>query len=145
MQEALGSWITTELMSAIDPEAFFESTFPQRGHVLAAPLANALSGFVSDKVDAFLASDRFERLWVEVNRRAHERAVGVIEGDTGNLQVEDGEVVMNLVPVVNAVLAQIGDASPEILGQRVDLPTSAALPATTAVVPEPGAVERSRG
>jgi hypothetical protein len=123
VQQTLGNWMTTELMGAIDPEAFFESVLPQRGQALAAPLTSAVEGFVDDQVNDFLASDTFERLWVEVNRRAHARVVDVLEGDTGNLQVENGEVVLNLVPVLNGVLAQIGEASPEIFGRTVDLPT----------------------
>ena len=87
------------------------------------PLTGVLEGFVHDHVNDFLASGRFEQLWVEINRRAHGRVVDVLEGDTGNLQVEDGEVVVNLVPVLNGVLAQIGEASPEIFGRTVDLPT----------------------
>jgi hypothetical protein len=122
VQQTLGNWMTTELMGAIDPEAYFESVLPERGQALAAPLSNALEGYVDDQVNDFLASDTFQRLWVEVNRRAHTRAVDVLEGDTGNLQIENGEVVLNLVPVLNAVLAQIGEASPEIFGRTVDLP-----------------------
>ena len=120
VQQALGNWMTTELMGAIDPEAYFESVLPERGQALAAPLTSALQGFVNNEVDAFLASDTFERLWVEVNRRAHARVVDVLEGDTGNLQIEDGETVLNLVPVLNGVLAQIGEASPEIFGKAVE-------------------------
>ena len=123
VQQALGNWMTTQLMGAIDPEALFESVLPERGQVLAVPLSNAVRGFVNDRVDSFLASDTFERLWVQLNRRAHARVVDVLEGDTGNLQVEDGEVVLNLVPVLNQVLAEIGKASPDIFGRTVDLPT----------------------
>ena len=124
VQAALGSWITNELMVVIDPEDVFENALPERGQVLAAPLSNAVRGFVNNAVDRFLASDAFERLWVEVNRIAHERAVAVLEGDTGDgLQIEDGQVVLNLVPALNQVLAEIGEASPEIFGRTVDLPT----------------------
>jgi ribosomal protein L29 len=130
VQQALGNWITTELMGVIDPQALFESALPERGQVLAAPLTSALRGFVGDQVDAFLASDTFERLWVQANERAHAAAVRVLEGDVdgrggnaGSLQVEDGEVVINLVPALNQVLARIGEVSPEILGRTVDIPT----------------------
>jgi hypothetical protein len=123
VQQALGSWMTTELMTAIDPETFFESVLPEQGQALAGPLTSALRGFVNDRVDTFLASDTFQRLWVEINRRAHTRVVAVLEGDTGNLQIENGKVVLNLVPVLNGVLAEIGKASPEIFGRTVDLPT----------------------
>jgi hypothetical protein len=123
VQQALADWTTTEVMSLIDPEAYLERVLPERGQALAAPLTSALRGFVNDEVDTFFASDTFDRLWVEVNRRAHTRAVAVLEGDTGNLEIEGDNVEMNLVPVINQVLAQISEASPEILGRTVDLPT----------------------
>jgi len=123
VKAALGNWMTTEVMGVIDAEAFFESVLPERGQVLAAPLTGALRGFVDSKVDDFLASDTFERLWREVNRRAHQRAVAVLEGDTGNLRIEGDKVEVNLIPVLNQVLAEIGEASPEVLGRTVDLPT----------------------
>ena len=71
VQQALASWMTTELTGAIDATAFFERVLPEQGQALAAPLSGAVEGFVGDRVDVFLASDTFERLWVEVNRRAH--------------------------------------------------------------------------
>jgi hypothetical protein len=124
VKDALGNWITTELMGVVDPEEFFESVLPERGQILAGPLTNALRGFVNDQVDTFLASDTFQRLWVQVNERAHARVVAVLEGETPrNLQIEGDDVVLNLVPVLNQVLAAIGEASPEIFGRTVDLPT----------------------
>jgi hypothetical protein len=47
----------------------------------------------------------------------------VLEGDVGNLQIEGDRVQVNLIPVLNRVLAEIGEASPDILGRTVDLPT----------------------
>jgi hypothetical protein len=124
VEQALGRWITTEVMGVIDAEALFESVLPERGQILAAPLTGALRGFVNDKVDSFLASDTFERLWVQINRRAHARVVDVLEGDLPPaLQVEGDDVVLNVIPVLNRVLARIGQASPEIFGRTVDIPT----------------------
>jgi hypothetical protein len=129
VQEALGRYLTGQVMTAIDPEAFFEDVLPDRGQILAVPLTNALRGFVNDQVDSFLSSDAFSDLWVAANRRVHARVVALLEGDEGPLQesgavqIEDGKVLMNLVPVVNAVLARIGDLSPEIFGRTVDVPT----------------------
>ena len=129
VQQALGRYLTDQVMTALDPEDFFEEALPERGQILAVPLTNALRGFVNDQVDTFLGSDRFAELWVEVNERVHARVVALLEGQEGPLQeagavqIEDGEVVMNLVPVVNALLARIGEVSPEIFGRTVDLPT----------------------
>jgi hypothetical protein len=110
-------------MSLIDPEAYFESVLPERGEALAVPLTGALRGFVNDQIDSFLASDTFHRLWLDVNERAHQRAIAVLEGDTGDLQIEGNDVQMDFVPVINRVLSEIADESPEIFGRIVDLPT----------------------
>jgi len=124
VQRALGRYITDQAMSAIDPEALFESALPERGQILAAPLTSALRGFVNDRVDAFLATDDFSRLWVRINEVAHERVVDVLNGDLPpSLQVRGNDVVVNVIPVVNQVLARIGEASPEIFGRTVNLPT----------------------
>jgi hypothetical protein len=126
VQQALGRWATDELMGVIDPESFFESVLPERGQILAVPLTNALRGFVNDKVDEFLATDTFANLWVEANERAHRRIVQVLEGGGDpppGVEVRGDDVIINVVPVLNAVLARIGDASPEIFGRQVDLPT----------------------
>jgi hypothetical protein len=123
VQEALARWTTTEVMSLVDAESYIESVLPDRGEALAGPITSAVEGFVRDRVDTFFASDTFERLWTEVNRRAHARVVDVLEGDMGNLSIEDGQVEINLIPVINQVLARVSEVSPEIFGRSVDIPT----------------------
>jgi hypothetical protein len=124
VQQALGRYITDQAMTAIDPEELFESALPERGQILAAPLTSALQGFVNDQVDSFLASETFQRLWVQINERAHQRVVQVLEGDLPpSLQVQGNDVVLNVVPLLNQVLARLGEQSPEIFGRTVDLPT----------------------
>jgi hypothetical protein len=124
VQRALGRYITDQAMSAIDPEELFKSALPERGQILAAPLTSALRGFVNDRVNAFLATDEFSRLWVRINEVAHERVVDVLNGDLPpSLQVQGNDVVVNMIPVIDQVLARIGEASPEIFGRTVNLPT----------------------
>ena len=124
VQRALGRYITDQAMSAIDPEELFKSALPERGQILAAPLTSALRGFVNDRVNAFLATDEFSRLWVQINEVAHERVVDVLNGDLPpSLQVQGNDVVVNVIPVIDQVLARIGEASPEIFGRTVNLPT----------------------
>ena len=127
VQEALGRYLTDQLMTAIDPKDFFESVLPERGQVLAVPLTNALRGFVNDKVTEFLGSDTFQTLWVAINRRAHTRLVDVLEGNLDErvpgISVQGDDVVLNVVPLLNSVLARIGEESPELFGRTVNLPT----------------------
>ena len=122
VRQALGAWLSDEVVELTDPAELFEEVLPERGQVLATPLANAVESFVRSQVDDFLASDRFERLWVEANELAHRAAVRLLRGESEAAQTRADQVVINLVPVINAALAELGDASPELLGREVDLP-----------------------
>ena len=124
VQRALGNYFTTQVMSAIDPEELLRDSLPERAQALIGPITSAVRGFVNDRVDAFLATDEFSRLWVQVNEVAHQRVVDVLNGDLPpSLQVRGNDVVLNVIPILNQVLARVGEASPEIFGRTVDLPT----------------------
>ncbi len=124
VQEALAARLTEQVMVLVDAEALFEDedALPERGRILAVPLANAVEGFVGDKVERFLATERFERLWTGAIDVAHTASVRVLRGESEAVTTTDGQVTLNLLPVVNAVLAEITAQSPEILGREVDLP-----------------------
>jgi len=122
VQAALGAYLAGEINSLIDPQAIFEEALPERATILAVPLAGAVEGFVTDKVDEFVASDTFNRLWKEAVTVAHREMVRVLEGDTPLVEESSDRIVINLLPVVNQVLARITQASPEIFGREVNLP-----------------------
>jgi hypothetical protein len=122
VRAALGRWLSNEIIELVDPAALFVEVLPERGQLLAAPLAGAVDDFIRDRVDRFLASDEFETLWVAANERAHGRLVRVLRGDTPNVITGDDKVTINLVPIIDQALARISAASPELLGRQVDLP-----------------------
>ncbi len=122
VQAAVTFRVTSELMKVIDPEALFEQVLPERGQLLAVPLANAVEGFVRDRVESFVASDRFERLWVGAATVAHRAAVKVLEDKSDAVTSSGGTITLNLVPVIDAVLADITAQSPDILGRQVNIP-----------------------
>lgn len=122
VQAAVSNRITLELMQLIDPKELFQQVLPERGQVLAVPLANAVQGFVHDKVDSFVQTEQFATLWEGALRVAHSTSAKVIRGDTKVVTAENGQVTLNLIPIVDAVLARITSASPEILGRTVNLP-----------------------
>lgn len=122
VQEVLTLRLTDQLMLLIDPQSFFEEVLPERGRLLAIPLSGAVEGFVQDQVAAFIASDRFETLWNTTIRVAHEAASRLLSGDSEVVVTEDGQVTLNLIPIIDAVLAEITSVSPEILGREIDIP-----------------------
>lgn len=123
VQTALSAYLTDQLNQLIDPQTILQDALPDRAQILAVPLAGAVENFIGDQVSTFVASDTFDRLWKAAVETAHSEAVRVLEGDTPLLEESGDNIVINLLPVINGVLAQIGEASPEIFGRTVDLPT----------------------
>lgn len=122
VQSAISAEITSETMKLVDPKALFQEVLPERGQVLAIPLSSAVEGFVGDQVDKVVTGDRFARIWVRVNERAHSTAVAVLRGESDAVQTNGDTVTLSLVPAINEVLARISKASPELFGRTVNIP-----------------------
>ena len=123
VQSALSAYLTEQLNQLIDPQAILQDALPDRAQILAIPLSGAVEGFIGDQVSTFVASDTFAQLWKTAVSTAHREVVRVLEGDTPLLEESNDQIVINLLPVINSVLAQIGEQSPDIFGRSVDLPT----------------------
>lgn len=122
--EAMSRRITEQLFIAIDAPALLEDALPPRASVLATPLSNAVEGFMRDQVRSLLQTQEFVTIWTEANRFAHTQIVAVLrEEEDGVLTAQDGRVVLNLLPAVNAALAQIETEASGLLGRDVTLPT----------------------
>ena len=96
---------------------------PERGQILAVPLGNAVDRFLADKVDEFVHSDRFAELWTNAITRAHSRAIAVLKGDTNSrfFTVQGTQVVLDLAPVISAVLQRIAEAAPGLFS-KINIP-----------------------
>jgi hypothetical protein len=80
-------------------------------NALSGPLASGVRGFVRDRIGALVASEAFETAWVEANRTAHTELVAALTGKTdGAVQVDRGQVSVNLAVLINTVKAQLSDA-----------------------------------
>jgi hypothetical protein len=122
VQVALGNFTTAQLEQAIDARGLLQDVLPPRATVLATPLAAAFDGYLADRVDQFFSSDEFEELWVAIVGGAHQRALAVLEGNAENVDVVDGKVVLNWVPVLNRLLDGVASQVSGLLGRDVELP-----------------------
>ncbi len=123
VQKALAAWTTAELMKAVDPEALFKEALPDRAQILAVPLTTAVEGFVADKVEEFYASDAFEKIWTVAATRAHDAAIRTLRGDAPAVTADGEKVTINFIPLINAVLAEILEEAPGLVGSDAELPT----------------------
>ena len=91
---------------------------------LAAPIADRFNERIAGIVGNLMASSQVDELVPQVVRRAHESAVALLRGnmeELPNLSVTDGEVRLNLLPLVASALQRIGDELRDLLPD-LDLP-----------------------
>ena len=100
--------LTTEALTALTENA---PRVPTAVIGLAPVLADEARSFVHDTVDSFVASDRFEALWIRANREAHKTMVAVVTGETrpGVRIGDDGTVAIALGPIIDGVRAELDE------------------------------------
>lgn len=118
VQTALADWLTSEVLQLIDVEGYLKESLPPPANLLAKPLTAAVDEFVSKEVRNILASDAFQALWQRVISEAHQAFILVTSGDTPNVSTNDeGQVVVNLIPVIGQVFESLTGASPELVSR----------------------------
>ncbi len=123
---ALATYVTDQIVTTLDLQQRAQDALTQaapQAAFLAGPITNAIQGFVHDKLVEFFNSSTWETLWTEANRVAHEQAVNILRGRQGTvLTIENGQVTLNLLPVITAVLQRIEAVAQGLLGDRITLP-----------------------
>ncbi len=120
---AISAEVTNELFTALDAQGQIASALPPKASFLAAPITNGVKGYVQTGVDRVLSSPQFQTLWVNANRFAHDELVKVLRGNSNALVTTNGEVVLNLVPLINSTLQELGPFVSGLVGRTVTLPT----------------------
>jgi CheY-like chemotaxis protein len=120
---ALQPQITNQIFAILPAQELIAEALPERSRFLAVPLTNAIKGFVNDQVGNLLASPQFQQAWIEANRVVHTQVVAVLRDESQVVQTRDGEVVLNLLPVINQALARVEQLASDLIGKDVNLPT----------------------
>src|SRR5512135_3135970 len=127
---AVSAKITDEVYAAVDPQQKITQALQQIPNVptkittaLAGPIANEMKGFLTDAVNKALSTQAFQTIWVNANRVAQQQIVAVLHGESTTIQTVNGQVVLNLVPLLNTALQQVQDQLSTLLGKTITLPT----------------------
>jgi hypothetical protein len=105
---ALSVYLVDQLYENADVGAALSQRLPEQTKQLGPPLAAALQPALVRTTDALLGRPRVQRLWQTANRRAHELFMAVLNGDRGLLQTTDGNVVLDLRPMLDELEARTG-------------------------------------
>lgn len=128
---AISERVTSDVFEALDLRGRVEEALeaiprlPPSAAFLAGPITAGAEDIVRRQVEAFVSSDAFRTLWIELNRALHGKVIALLEGDYSTLpsvSITEGEVQLNLISVSARVLREIVDAGIEGLGLNLTVP-----------------------
>ena len=130
VQQAVADKLDGAITSRVDFDGLMREALPDQADPLAPALSAALQEAIRRRLDAFVTSDNFSRLWEEANRRAHARVVALLTtGQSGRLLLDGDTVYLDLGAVVDRVrqalqergLDRLAAAIPSSVDGRVTL------------------------
>jgi hypothetical protein len=133
VQTAVADKLDARITGAIDVNALAREALPDRADVLAPAIASGAEAAIREGLDRFVASERFQTLWEDANRRAHSRVVALVTtGESGRLTLEDDTVYLDFSAAVERLkerlrergFNRVADAIPASVDGRIPLLTS---------------------
>jgi hypothetical protein len=115
IRQQLSLYLVDSLFNSADATARIQQALPQNRAALAPLIAGALQNVAVQAADRILETPQAQALWEDANRRAHQNLIAVLEGkDVRRFQTENGEVVLDLGPLVQRLSQRFGiQASPD--------------------------------
>jgi len=111
IRSALSVYIVDQLYENVDVGKTLDQRLPPALKGLGAPLAAGLEPALVRRTNTFLGRPRVQQLWENANRRAHTLLMALLDGKHGVLVATDGNVVLNLRPLVENVAESTGIGS----------------------------------
>jgi hypothetical protein len=108
IRNAISIYMVDQVFQRVDVAKTLEQRLPPRSKPLAAPLAASLQPAAIRIANDLLGRPRVQQLWKNANRRAHKLFIAVLDGKHGILQNTNGNVVLNLRPIIEQVTQRLG-------------------------------------
>lgn len=108
IESALSTYIVDQLYTNVDVPQFFAEKLPTDLSGLAGPLSAALRAPATVAVEKLITTPRFQKLWSNANRVAHEKLVAILEDKGDYVSTTGGTVTLELGPLVTALGEDLG-------------------------------------
>ncbi|HET9185478.1 MAG TPA: hypothetical protein VFN82_04970 [Solirubrobacterales bacterium] len=117
IDEQLATFMVGQLYANVDVEKELTKALPPEAQALAGPAAGGLRQLAQQVAERALSAPRFQALWAEANRSAHEALLKILDGGGSFVSTGEGEVTLRLGTLVSEVGRQAG--LPESLLEKV--------------------------
>jgi hypothetical protein len=109
IRDALSVYLSDQLFANLDVKAQLEDILPKQTKSLAGPASGLLRQFAPRAASEVLAQPQVQNVWQQLNFRAHQSFMAIINGrSSGTVQNAQGEVVLNLHPIVQELADRLG-------------------------------------
>jgi hypothetical protein len=119
---AVATEVTDQLFTTLDAQGRVAQALPPKASFLAGPISTGVKGYVQTGVTKVLQSPQFQALWVQATSFAHAQLVAVLRGKSSTVKTTNGQVVLDLVPLLNASLKNIQGFASGVIGKPITLP-----------------------
>jgi hypothetical protein len=108
IRSAISVYMVDQLYQNVDVGKALQERLPPSTKALGPPLAAALEPALVRTANTILGRPKVQQLWENANRRAHQLFMAVIDGKHGILESTNGNVVLNLRPLIDQLAAETG-------------------------------------
>ena len=108
IREATSNYLVEQLYANVNVEEELKSRLPKEVKSLAGPLAGGIRSVAGEAATRALANARVQEAWRAANRAADEELVRIVEGRKGAVNVNGGEVTLDLASVLKNVTGRLG-------------------------------------
>lgn len=116
IQDSIAQALTKQFEAAVDTESMVSDVLNKivpgvpalQG--LVGPVASGINGLVENAIRAFLASDAFQTVWIELNKAAQKSLMALLAGESeGPVQLQGDTVVLDISSVFTSVQQALVD------------------------------------
>jgi hypothetical protein len=121
--QAVGQRAAAEIVDALDLEDRIRARLPDQADVIAGPVTTAAQNYLAQGATKLMQTDQFQQAWDVALTQGHRLSIAILSGqDTDAIDVGDGVVVLNITPLVNALLAEGSDFLSGLLNRDINAP-----------------------
>jgi hypothetical protein len=108
IRTAVGGFLVDQLYANVDVQAELQQRLPPQAAGLAGPLSGGLRELADRAALEALQRPRVQQLWEEANRRAHQKLIDVVEGNSDVLKTTNGAATLDLGALLEQISARSG-------------------------------------
>ena len=122
--QAIGDRAAQQLVTALDLQNRIAEVLPDQAKLVAGPITTATQNYLAQATQKLIQTDQFQQAWDLALAEGHKLSIGILSGkDTAAIDNTNGVIVLNITPIINALLAEGADFLSNLLNRDISAPT----------------------